>query len=113
MRTSVTTRISLCLVCLMTSALLGADLVGFLPNPRAAALEGRRALCETLAINCSLLAGEGKYQMIKANLQATVERRAEILSAALRRANQELEVEVGEHQQHWQRDSDQTSPRNS
>ncbi len=93
----------------MTSALLSADLLGFLPNPRLAAQEGRRALCEALAVNCSLLAGEGQYGMIEANLRATVERRGEILSAALRRANKEVVIEVGEHQVHWRHRSDKTS----
>ena len=93
----------------MISALMGADLVGILPNPRVTAQEGRRALCETLAINCSLLARENKPRLLKTCLETTVARRDEILSSALRGRSGELLVEIGDHQQYWQRDSDETS----
>jgi diguanylate cyclase (GGDEF)-like protein/PAS domain S-box-containing protein/putative nucleotidyltransferase with HDIG domain len=97
----------------MISALLAADLLGLMPNPRSAALDGRRALCETLAINCSLLATDNKLRMVKANLEATVDRNPEILSAALRRPDGQLIVEVGDHDVHWRRAFDGASDVNN
>ena len=55
---SVTTRIAVSLAALSVSLVLAAHLLGMLPSERRAVLRGRSALCESLAVNFSLLADE-------------------------------------------------------
>src|SRR2546426_10456769 len=96
-RISATVRITIGLTCLTLSVLLAAQTLGIVPDPRRPALDGRRVLCEAIAINCSLFASRGELARIEASLRATVERNPEILSAAVRRANGQLFAEIGDH----------------
>ena len=49
-------RITLGLVFLTTSFLLGADLLGLIPDPFEESLEARKKMCESLAVYGSLAA---------------------------------------------------------
>ena len=94
-------RITLSLVCLMISTTLVAKLIGVIPDATRQALEARKALCETIAIDYSLAIQEADLKTIRAGLRAIVARNPEMLSAALRRADGELMVEVGHHVAYW------------
>ncbi len=100
-RISATIRITLGLACLAVSVLLAAGTVGLLPDTRAATMNGRRSLCESIALNCSLLASRGEVPNIEASLHALTKRNPDILSAAVRSGGGELLAEVGDHVTHW------------
>ncbi len=101
MRFSITSRICLCLVCLLLSAVLMADSLGIAPDADKEVLAGRRAFCESVAINCSLLAADGDIRKLRAGLEAIVARNDDVLSAGLRRVDQGLIVDVGNHAAIW------------
>ncbi len=95
-RISVTGRITFCLFCLLVSAILTADIFKLFPDVVEVRRADRARLCETLAINCSLLASQGDFRSIRANLEAVVQRHSEIRSASLRDNNQSLLAQAGE-----------------
>ena len=94
-------RLSLGLTSLMVSLLFAAHAVGLFPDREAAELRGRKALCESVAVACSLAAQRDDTPMIRSLIDAVVTRNPEILSAAVRRADGTSLVIVGDHQRHW------------
>ena len=73
-RLTAATRIALCMSILSTSALLLAKAAGLVPDHRSAILQGRIALSEALAINCSALASRGDAKQLDAMLRAVARR---------------------------------------
>jgi diguanylate cyclase (GGDEF)-like protein/PAS domain S-box-containing protein len=100
-RYSATIRLTIGLTCLTVTVLLLAETFGLLPDPRGKVLEGRAALCETMAVHCTLLARRGELSKIDAMLQALAARNPDILSAGLRDPGGAIVVGVGEHARHW------------
>ena len=98
---SVKNRITLGLVFIVVSSSLVAVFTGFGPNARRASLHGRAMLCESIAINSSLLISRNDIARMEAILAALVARHADIVSAGIRRADGSLQSEVGDHQAHW------------
>jgi diguanylate cyclase (GGDEF)-like protein len=94
-------RISVALVCLTLSILVLALLAGLIPDREGAVVEGRKALCEQLAIDCSFAAQRGDLETIQACTRAAVRRHADILSGAVRGSEGQLLVEVGNHEAYW------------
>jgi len=83
------------------SVLFIAKSLGLMPNVPQAILDGRKALCENVAVECSLAAQRDDTAMLKAAIAALQARNEAVLSAAVRRANGKLLTEVGDHQAHW------------
>src|SRR3954447_7214792 len=100
-RLSAATRISIGITCLTLSLLLAAQGLGVLPSPSDATLKGRKELCESLAINCSLAAQRNQVPEIEAVTRAIAQRNPDILSLALRSADGKLLVKIGQHELHW------------
>jgi diguanylate cyclase (GGDEF)-like protein/putative nucleotidyltransferase with HDIG domain len=100
-RVSLTARISVTLVCLTLSVLLVAQSAGLIPDTHQAALEHRKVLCESIAIQCSLAVGQGDLALVHATATALRAREPDILSLAVRDASGTLLVEVGQHAKHW------------
>ncbi|MDA1053412.1 MAG: diguanylate cyclase [Planctomycetota bacterium] len=100
-RITISFRIAICLALLSLCGVLIARVSGLYPDTQKIRLQGRIALCESLAINCSMLANRGDFRGIEKNLQAFVLRNVEVRSAALRRDDGELLVQVGDHAAHW------------
>lgn len=94
-------RITLSLVCLTISTTLVARLIGIIPDAARGALEARKALCETIAIDYSLAIQQEDLRTIRTGLRAIVARNPEMRSAALRRADGKIMVEVGHHAACW------------
>ena len=86
---------------LAVTALLAADTLGLLPDDTQTKVGARAALCESVAVNCSIMAGNADRRGIQASLEALVERNPDVLSAALRRADGRIAVEINEHTPHW------------
>ena len=98
---SATVRITLGLVGLLTSLLLFAGMLGLYPDIRNSTLQGRRRLCESLAINFSLMADRANTDTMRSSLETVASRNPDILSMAVRRDDGSLLIEIGEHEAHW------------
>ncbi len=108
-RSSPFARISVGLVSLTISILFVLSMLGLIPDRRLDILEKRRALSEEMAIHFSYCAQKGDISTFKAATQAIVARNPDMLSAAVRQADEGLLFEVGEHQANWG-DSRQSKP---
>lgn len=100
-RSSTVWRICFGMVCLTISVYLVTRSLGFLPDRVGAVLEGRAALCESLAIYCSVAAQQGDVRTVKQSLRAIVQRNPDILSAALESDDGRTLAEVGDHRVLW------------
>ncbi len=99
-------RVSVGLVSLTVCVLLGAQILGILPDPDRAHLAGRVALCEAVGLECARAAGgdegdDAELGLLGDRLAEVVARNKELLSAGLRDANGMLLVEAGAHAGNW------------
>ena len=78
-RLSARTRIVLGQIALLISVLMLAVAFELVPDTRAAIREGRVALCETIAVNTSILATRSDTTGIEAALRAVVSRNPQVL----------------------------------
>src|SRR5262249_62069971 len=88
-------RLSLLFTSLTVSLLFLACALGLLPDRQEAMLQGRKSLCEAMAIQFSHCAQRGEVTTFEATTRAIVERTPDLLSAALRKTNGALVFEVG------------------
>ncbi len=95
-------RIVVGLASLLVSVMLGAMALDLVPDRRTAVMEGRNQLCESIAVNSSVLVNRGDIRRIQAILTVLVSRHDEILSAGIRKVDGELVVDVGDHTDAWQ-----------
>ena len=95
-------RISIALVLLIINLLFLANVIGFIPDRAESALELRKILSESLAMQFSAAADDGEFQTIQNTLRAVVARNEEIRSAAIRTADGKLIALAGEHLAHWE-----------
>ncbi len=111
MRIGPALRISISL-CLVTACLLlAADWAGLVPGRERATLEGRKQLCEALAVQFALAIQRGDLRSIETTLALLVERNDELLSAALREADGAIVAEAGDHARLWAgHDSERSTP---
>ncbi len=94
--------ISVCLVCVTLGAMLAGDaIVGLTPDHDKPIFSARKALCENLAVQYSLLAASGQIDLIERAMQALVERQADIHSAALLAADGRQLAKAGDHTRYW------------
>jgi len=78
-----------------------ASVLNILPDRRGDVLDGRAALCESIAVNASVLVSQQDLQRIEMILKTVVKRKDTVRSAAIRRADGEMLLEVGNHSDHW------------
>ena len=96
------TRLTIGMVSLIASLLLIAQLLGFLQDQSGIALDARKRIVEALATQLSWSASQNDYRSLQITLTSVIERNEEILSAALRRANQDIVVVAGDHDKYWE-----------
>jgi PAS domain S-box-containing protein len=101
--------IALGLSFLVMSLVLAAIFLGLVPDRIGAIREGRAALAEALAATATTLAADGELRQLESTLRLVVKRNPDMLSAAMRRADGQLVVTVGEHDRYWVRASDEVS----
>ncbi len=94
-------RISLGLSGMVVSFLLVATIIGLVPDRNAAIREGHGRLAEAIAVNSSIFITVSDLRRMKANLEIIVERNEDILTAAVRRSDGVILVEVGPHKANW------------
>ena len=111
-RFSATTRIAVGITCLTMSLLLAAQGLGVLPSPSDAKLKGRKELCESLAIYCSVAAQQGEIAEIAEIARAVAERDNDIVSLGLRQASTDkLLFTSGDHDREWKKaDQNKSTP---
>ena len=100
-RFSAATRIAIGITCLTLSLLLAAQGLGVIPSPSDATLKGRKELCESLAIHCSVAAHRNELGELTTTTRAVAERNPDILSLALRRADGKVLLSSGDHDATW------------
>lgn len=98
---SPTIRLSLALVLLTVNLLLVANLIGLIPDRSEIAIEMRKGLSESLALQFTAVANKGDMQIIQNTLREVVERNKDIRSAAIRTNDNQLIALAGEHLAHW------------
>ncbi|HZN64422.1 MAG TPA: diguanylate cyclase [Tepidisphaeraceae bacterium] len=112
-RFSTATRLSIGLCALTVSLLVGAEAIGLIPSATAADLRGRKDLCEAIAIHCSEAARMGDIETIRRATEQIVSRNPGILSAAVRRSDGFIAMQVGDHAAHWKAPpGDESTPAN-
>ncbi len=100
--TSPLARISFGLVLLTTSILLIGDIFFRLGDQSSRAiLDARKQLCESLAVQFSVLLTEDDTRAIDTTINTVVRRNEDVLSAALRANNGDILVEAGLHDRYW------------
>jgi diguanylate cyclase (GGDEF)-like protein/putative nucleotidyltransferase with HDIG domain/PAS domain S-box-containing protein len=100
-RFSAATRVSVGITCLTLSILLAAQGLGIIPNTTDATIKGRKQLCESLAINCSMAAQRHAIKEIEETISAVASRNPEIVSLGLRTADGNLVAKSGNHDNEW------------
>ncbi len=103
---SVKSRITLGLVSMLISSMLLAIYFGVGPDARKATIEGREALCESIALNSSVLLSRGDIVSMEGVIKAMVARNSSLLSAGIRRSDGTMHLEIGEHGENWNVGSD-------
>ena len=94
-------RLSIALVLLTVNLLFLANLIGLVPDESESALELRKNLSESLALQFSAASEKGELQTIQNTLRAVVERNDMIRSAAIRTHDGKLVALAGEHLAYW------------
>ena len=102
-------RLALGLSGLLASLVLLSTFVGVVPDKTAVVRNGRAALAESVAANASDFVSRADLRRLEGILNLIVERNDDLHSAALRRANDQMMVEVGDHQLFWEPMSGQYS----
>src|SRR5262245_31612718 len=90
-------RIAMGQIALLTSVLMLAIAIGFVPSPNEAVKEGCAKLCESIAISSSIMAARNDVAGLTASMKATAARNHQIVSAGLRDSNGKLLAMVGDH----------------
>jgi diguanylate cyclase (GGDEF)-like protein len=98
---SATFRIAISLGALSVSLLLAAQMMGMLPSEHRALMRGRSMLCESLAVNFSLLANRADFGTMEKGLEVIKHRNPAVISIAVRRANGDFLAQAGDHDVHW------------
>ena len=100
-RVSIAFRMTIGLVMMTISSILIANVLGIIPEIHELSLRRKISLCESLAINCSMMAQRDDGRGVAANLRLLAERNSDVVSAALRRRNGKIVYQIGEHESHW------------
>jgi diguanylate cyclase (GGDEF)-like protein/PAS domain S-box-containing protein len=102
-------RISIGLVMFTMTLVMGADMLGMLPDPHQATRDLCKKTCESLAVYASLAAQNDDFEAIKTTLQVLKKRNADIVSAALRTKTGQIITVVGDHASNWRNPDDALS----
>ena len=90
------------LMLVVITIIMLSDLLGLIPDPQKARVEGRKLLAETLAMQYSLAASRDDYNVIRTSMRMLVERNDDVRSAGLRTKHGELLATAGDHRILWQ-----------
>ncbi len=111
-RIRVPLQLGLSLALLSSASLWTAKSMNFLPDYRREVMNRRVVLCETMAVNSSLLASLKQSKALDFTLREFKDRNTDVQSAALRRIDGKIMVVAGEHAEYWQPSDDGKSTEN-
>src|SRR5688572_5834593 len=94
-------RISVGLVSVVLSILLAARALDLVPDPDPALVAKRVALCEVLAVECSLATDRHEPAAAEALARFVAKRNPEITSIGIRTKDGQLVTSLGEHEARW------------
>ena len=97
MRFSAPTRIAVSLASLVLALLCCAQSLGLIPDPRPAVLDGRRSLCEAVAVQACLAAQREDLVALRTITNSLVARNSSIKSAAVSKSNGQEIAAAGDH----------------
>ncbi len=103
-------RLSFGLVMLSVAILLMADLLGLVPDMRKAELNSRKVISESLAVQLSSGNLDDQLETVDKLLHSVVERNDNVLSAAVRRKEDNTVVSKGDHSKWTLKFGDRSSP---
>jgi diguanylate cyclase (GGDEF)-like protein/PAS domain S-box-containing protein len=96
------TRISLGLTALMVTCLLALDILfGVMPDQNALIRQLRERISENVAAHTVTLMESGNIKMLGKDLREAMEREPQLLSIAVRRVDNQIVAQAGEHAKHW------------
>lgn len=105
-------RLSLALTLLTVNLLFVANQIGLIADESKLALELRKGLSESLAVQFAAAAAQGEMPIIHTTLRDVVERNKNIHSAVIRAENGDLIAMAGDHLSYWQPPADGKSTSN-
>lgn len=94
-------RMALALVCVGVSLIMSGQYLGLFPDVDTLILQSRQKQCESIAIYSAAMIRDGKWDTLRAILNATAARDDELLSIGIRSRTGHLRLETGEHSQLW------------
>jgi diguanylate cyclase (GGDEF)-like protein/PAS domain S-box-containing protein len=100
-RLSATTRLSSGVAALTLSVLLAAQALDLIPNGTAAMLQGRKELCEAVALRCSSAIQEGDVPAVRRVIAEIMVHNRDVASAAIRRSDGSIVTQFGNHAMTW------------
>ncbi len=101
-RLSTKLRISIGLMLLLLSLMMGLMYLGLVPDEKQLVREARANLAEAIAANVTALIALTDNERISTVMRFIVERNDALLSASVRRPDGTQIVEIGDHDAHWQ-----------
>ncbi len=101
-RLTAKSRIVIGQMCLLITVLMISMFMAFIPDQRQAVLVGRETLCEAITVNSSIMVGNNDIKRLRTVLGIIVNRKPDMLSAAVRRNDGHVVAEVGNHVALWQ-----------
>jgi len=107
-RINARSRIAIGQVFLLVGVLWLAVAMGLVPSERQAVLTGRAKICEAIAIYGSAFVERGDIADLDSSLRLVVARNPDIVSAALRRENGTVLIDVNNHVSRWGKDNGET-----
>lgn len=94
-------KLAIVLAWLSLTGVMAAQWLGVLPDVHSRVLAQRIALCENLAVNCSLFLAAERKDAIAVSLEELRLRGGDVISAAVRRADGVTLAKAGDHDAAW------------
>jgi diguanylate cyclase (GGDEF)-like protein/PAS domain S-box-containing protein/putative nucleotidyltransferase with HDIG domain len=109
MRVRLSIQIALSLALLSATVIFAAKAIGLIPDKHRAEVTARIALCENLAVTSSVLANRQQWDGIQVSLRELKARNPQIITAGLRRSDDRMMLQIGNHEATWQHTTNRQS----
>ena len=100
-RLTAASRITIGLVCSMLGILLGANMLGLLPDQNSLQIRQRTLIAESVSVTSSILVGEGSIEKLTGFMELAVSTHPDLESVGVRAADGRLLVSTSDHQGFW------------
>ncbi|MGN6370737.1 MAG: diguanylate cyclase [Phycisphaerae bacterium] len=100
-RISTTTSIAIGFACIITSAVLAAQMFGLVPDRAATIADEHLRLAQVVAAQCSVAADKNDAAAIRTALSVLMANNSDVLSAGVRSPDGKLVITAGPHERLW------------